>query len=88
MIKKRFGNCGCCRVEEVHVKEYDMEYDMSSPIKHGSRAVLLCELCAGTMTSVYALQYPAQHNSDTVEVMRTLCYIGNQILKAVKAVNR
>lgn len=75
--------CDCCHAGGVALKTYDLRRPLirTDP----NRLKLLCKLCAGTKTSSYCLQYPGQHDSDSVEVMRTLCYVGNQILKAVHA---
>ena len=74
--------CDCCRASGVRLKEYDLRRPLMRDDPERMR--MLCELCAGTMTSTYVLQYPGQHDRDSVEVMRTLCYVGNQILKAVR----
>lgn len=41
----------------------------------------LCVLCAGTHAG-NALEYPDQYPN--AEAMRTICYVGNVILKAIK----
>lgn len=40
-----------------------------------------CDLCAGTLAGA-ATQYPAQYPN--VDVLQTICFVGNAILDAIK----
>ena len=62
--------CSCCRYE-TEVQEYE---------KDNKEKVNLCDLCAGTITSRLN-EYINSH--DTVELMKTICYVGNAILDAI-----
>lgn len=68
------GDCDSCRCEDVAVTEY--------PATHFSAAKRVCELCAKTMTSTW-VDY-SHTNKDALEVMRTVCYVGNIILRELR----
>lgn len=72
------SECHCCGFETT-LKEYE-----PNRIGTGGRQkpVWLCDLCAGTMTSSFD-EYPEQHDRDALAVMKTICYVGNAILKAL-----
>jgi hypothetical protein len=55
-------------------------YSRGFPHSHESR--LLCQLCAGTMSG-NAEEYPEQFRGHD-NVMKTICYVGNAILQALK----
>lgn len=39
----------------------------------------LCKLCRSTMVSTYE-EYPTQHPGDGIEIMKSICYVGNAII--------
>jgi ribosomal protein L37AE/L43A len=43
----------------------------------------LCELCAGTLAG-NAVAYPGQYG-EAGTVMKTICYVGNAILEAIRS---
>lgn len=68
--------CECCQFETAALSEYRPNV---GSIDEGPRWI--CDLCAGTMTSTFD-SYPSQHGPE-LHVMKTICYVGNVILKAL-----
>lgn len=74
--------CECCRFETMDLKEYDSARNFP---QKPDETKWLCQLCANTMTGAFA-DYPQQHDRDALEVMKTICHVGNAILAAIKGV--
>lgn len=71
--------CDSCRYDGAPLKS------CVHRLPRGDKQVVqVCELCYATMTST-ALQYPSQFG-ESAEVMRTICFVGNTILAAIKEI--
>lgn len=68
------AECMACQFETTNLTRYEMGY----PI----RAWWLCNLCAYTPAANAAI-YPSQYEGQ-VETMKTINYVGNCILAALK----
>ena len=44
----------------------------------------LCALCANTKAG-HAYMFPLQHLRGDIHILQTICYVGNEIIAAVKA---
>lgn len=71
-------DCDCCHFDGMPLKWY--RPNLMARQKEGK---WLCNLCASTMTGTY-YDYPEQHDGDSLTLMKTVCYVGNAILLAVK----
>jgi hypothetical protein len=69
--------CECCKAKAVPLTEYRPNV---MGIHREPR--LLCDLCAGTMTST--LDDYKHSRGDHVEIMKVVCFVGNEILKAIR----
>lgn len=72
------NECDCCHFSTDDLTEYE-----SGPGERTKGSRWLCELCAGTSAGTY--QKYAHTDHDTSEVLKTICYVGNVILKALKS---
>jgi hypothetical protein len=71
--------CDCCRFETTALTFFE-------PIGAGSLDTTgrwLCELCPSTYASTMD-QYKHLKYLESNEVMKTICYVGNAILKAIR----
>jgi hypothetical protein len=79
--------CQCCGSKGVPLKAFLAGTDgiWREQARRGKDAPFraLCSLCAGTMTSVWA-DYPKQHDYEITEMMKTICFVGNSILKEIR----
>lgn len=69
------GECENCQAEGVEISVYKRGLN-------NERSAELCNLCAGTMSGNVTL-YPDNHR-EYGEVLQCICYVGNQIIKAIK----
>ena len=67
--------CHSCSYETTALTRYEHTTRQGEP--HW-----LCELCAGTLASS-ALEHP-HHYSDGGATLKTICYVGNVILDAIR----
>jgi hypothetical protein len=67
--------CDCCQYETDALESYRSHSQADGR--------WLCALCAGTTTSTCD-EYPENHDPDKVEIIKTICYVGNAILDALK----
>lgn len=67
------AECCCCGFETEALADYGYR---------GDDPKWCCELCAGTLTS-RAHSHPEQFRGQE-HVMKTICYVGNVILKAIR----
>ncbi len=65
--------CECCQSEGVRVREYENGIP--------KRKANLCKLCANTMAG-NAFFFS---NSHSIDILGTVCFIGNEILKMLQA---
>jgi hypothetical protein len=72
--------CDCCHYPASDLAKYEA-HDVLSRAKGENK--LLCRLCSHTMTSVYQ-EYTNLYSSDTTEIMKTICHVGNAIIDAIK----
>lgn len=70
--------CDCCQYPTAALGSY-----RSAVMAKSKETRWLCRLCAGTMTSTYD-EYPQQHDSDALQLMKTVCYVGNAVLDAIR----
>lgn len=70
------GRCDFCDAQDVPVREYETRFPNTGEKR------LLCELCCCTPAG-NALLYPDQHTSAEKHIMKTICFVGNQVLKAL-----
>lgn len=47
----------------------------------------LCDLCASTATNTYSGKNPRRHSDETIQIMKTICYVGNSIISAIRDLN-
>lgn len=73
--------CASCHSKGIPLEFY--EYFRVVAAQRGVAGRLLCALCAGTHAG-NAEEYPDQYRHER-NTMRTICYVGNEILKALKA---
>lgn len=78
MTLQKSEECDCCQFTTTELTEFPMGLGSRTP----NEPMWLCELCANTPAS-NAYQYPGRY--DDHEVLKTLCYVGNAIIAAVKA---
>lgn len=74
--------CECCRFETGELKLYSGLWGSLD----GGRTPIsawYCDLCASTQAST-ADRYTALYSSDYREILKTICYIGNAVIAAVK----
>ncbi|HEX2242023.1 MAG TPA: hypothetical protein VHK27_01955 [Gammaproteobacteria bacterium] len=72
--------CECCNFETKELKPYETNrYFPKQPVE----TKWICKLCADTMTGAFS-DYPNQHNADSLEIMKTICHVGNAILAELK----
>lgn len=78
----RIGKCECCGAEDVQVAEFEPPYVLQQ-----KPARDLCFLCAASQTSsidaIISVR-TAEELMPRLEVMKTICFVGNQILKELK----
>ena len=72
--------CECCEFKTAELKAY--RSDKNFPQERDEKK-WLCDLCASTMTGAFH-DYPEQHDRDSLYVMKTVCYVGNAIIAAIK----
>lgn len=80
-MDEKSEECDSCGFETTDLKEYPHRGERS---RHSPTTMWLCFLCAHTPASnayIYPSQYEGQH-----AILRTLCYVGNEILKAIKEI--
>lgn len=72
--------CNCCMFETTELTFYKPQ---TGGIDQEGR--WLCELCASTMTSHWDdYSFRRRDSGDVIEVMKTICYVGNKILSELK----
>lgn len=78
--------CDCCQFETSDLTDYGYARDgrdgrAMSPEDMGHK--WLCDLCAGTMAG-NAYEHPRSFEPGTFVVLKTICYVGNAILRAIR----
>ncbi len=71
------GECSCCESENVKVNEFS-----PSVVSKTEQTRLLCNLCASTMTST--LSDSTRGEMSHVEIMKTICFVGNEVIKQIR----
>jgi hypothetical protein len=71
--------CDACHFETKALTYYGRERPLRGEREHK----WLCDLCAST-NSGNTLEYPEQWPDRSADVLRTVCYVGNVILAAVR----
>lgn len=74
--------CDCCDYPSEYLTRYDNMYGNEGP---EGQTYWYCGLCAGTETSAIS-RYRRPDNTDVFKVMRTICYVGNGIIDAIRDV--
>jgi hypothetical protein len=74
--------CDCCGFETSKTQFYKWN-DFTNKRGADNTGRWLCGLCAGTMTSTYD-EYPRQHTDQEPTALKTICYVGNAILRALE----
>lgn len=76
--------CECCGASGIPLQEYPETYPRQEKIHK------LCYLCAATFASNYCVMYADLYRNN--EALRKLapiiCFVGNEILKAIKGVDK
>jgi hypothetical protein len=78
--------CECCASDGVLLAAYRMD---NPKVKEDYRLrnippfKVLCSLCAGTMTGMWD-EYFEYNDENAIQIMKTICYVGNEILKAIQ----
>lgn len=75
--------CDCCRYPAKDLRPIgadDAGPDDGTRLE-GSRTIL-CGICAGTKASKWH-EYRRSHGTETMELMRTICYIGNKVIDEI-----
>jgi hypothetical protein len=73
--------CDSCHFQTDDLKMY---HDRIAGLRHPEKADgWLCELCASTLAG-NAWRWPEQYG-DSGNTMRTVCYVGNVVLAAIRA---
>ena len=78
------AECECCGFATASLLKFDRLHG-----DHGDDFLLCkgvawyCDLCASTMAS-NALRYALQYSNDTRVMLKTVCYVGNAILDALR----
>jgi hypothetical protein len=75
-------SCDCCGFETTKIDFYKWN-DFTNKRLPENKGRWLCDLCAGTMTSTYD-EYPRQHTDQELTALKTICYVGNAILRALE----
>lgn len=84
MSRDKPEECDCCGFVTNDLNLFkDQETTIAGGGKTRQDDFWYCDICCSTQTSVYD-RYPNQTPSNTV-VMKTICYIGNTLLAALKA---
>lgn len=78
-MNEKPDECEGCYFPTAELSQYDAS-DMIG--RHEGRKKWLCELCASTETG-RIMDYPRQFEGQAA-AMRTVCYVGNVILEALK----
>lgn len=73
--------CDCCGAEAVETKFYEAPAHLHKKHLHYT-GDNLCTLCAGTATGNAHL-YPDQYRGQ-VQILKTICFVGNEIIKALR----
>lgn len=79
-----WGECASCGWETENLTAYTNQKARNfghEKYNEDSLYHWICNLCASTITST-ALSYPAQIHD--VQVLQTICYVGNAILAALR----
>lgn len=73
--------CECCGYPSKFLTRYEhLHGDRMNP---NGGTCWYCGLCAGTETSSTS-RYPSLHTPDVIRNMKTMCYIGNAIIDAIR----
>ena len=76
------GTCDYCGYAGTNVRW--VRYPASTRGDNENNGRILCDLCCGTAIGTYD-EYALTKNKDTVDILRTICYVGNAIIAAIKA---
>lgn len=76
----KLGSCECCDFDDIQVTAYRVPKSGSRPLTSDLEIAWYCDLCSGTMASTWHL-----YGRIEGEMLSGICYIGNTILKAIKA---
>lgn len=77
--------CDCCDYPTEFLTRYDNMHGRDTPPQ--GVTVWYCGLCAGTETSAMNRHLgPDPVQRSTYKMMRTLCYVGNAIIDALREV--
>lgn len=78
------SECDFCGYEGIETKPYDMRRGANATTENPEQKHL-CDLCAATPAGS-AYKYPEQF-PDT-DTLKTVCFVGNEILKAIEAAKK
>jgi hypothetical protein len=82
-MRENPGECDCCGFVTKKLQKFaDQDTTIAGGGKTRKDDFWYCDLCCSTPASTYS-RYPGQQASNTV-VLQTICYVGNEILKALK----
>jgi len=79
VMSEKPDECEGCYFPTKALKQFDKRDAVGM---HEGHKKWLCDLCASTETGT-ALDYPRQYEGQQA-TMRTICYVGNVILEALK----
>lgn len=72
------AECNCCQFVTTRL----IAFNNLIPDTVSSSA-WYCELCSGSMASMIS-HFPRLYESDTREILKSMCYIGNTILERIQ----
>lgn len=75
------GCCQCCGYPSKFLTRFDnLHGDRNAP---SGSTQWYCSLCAGTETS-HMSRYTSLHDPNVIRTTKTICYVGNAILDAIR----
>jgi hypothetical protein len=78
------SHCQCCRAKDVPLYVYPLaDVKQVTQARDGGWPPVktVCALCSGTITATATEYSPL---SPEIEILRAMCFIGNEIIKAIK----
>lgn len=80
--------CECCGAGAIDLTTYNLRHPQWKPIEGNFEKVetIMCDLCANTHVSLYK-EYPSRELSNN-EIGKVICFVGNEILKAINKRSR
>jgi len=79
-VSEKPEECECCKFKTSELKKYHSDNNWP---QERDNVKWLCDLCANTHTGSFN-EYPQQHDRDSLCVMKTVCYVGNAIIAAIR----